>query len=197
MLTMILRTSIPSTIQKIVDSYSLPTRMWTNAFHHCLEQLRRASERKPVLLEHMMAFIYWSHQFYSGLYEMARNEASLMWPYRGFWMEALGDLARCRMTITARAVGRIGGQTAPLTIDAVPLPVERIDDTTPPSVGLGAADALTVEPEREIWRQSSQSWYALALADSPGAGRLHHHLGLLSREAVHEELRGVYHFVKR
>jgi hypothetical protein len=26
---------------------------------------------------------------------------------------------------------------------------------------------------------------------------LHHHLGLLSREAEGEELRGVYHFVKR
>jgi hypothetical protein len=31
----------------------------------------------------------------------------------------------------------------------------------------------------------------------PGGGKLHHHLGPLSREPEGEELRGVYHFVKR
>jgi len=45
----------------------------------------------------------------------------------------------------------------------------------------------------------------MGLADQPGTGKLHHHLGLLCREAVSDgveesskiELRGVYHFVKR
>ena len=37
------------------------------------------------------------------------------------------------------------------------------------------------------------------LAGTPDAGKLHHHLGLLSRDkdGSEEELRGVYHFIKR
>ncbi|KAG1842160.1 hypothetical protein DFJ58DRAFT_666167, partial [Suillus subalutaceus] len=42
----------------------------------------------------------------------------------------------------------------------------------------------------------AKEWYAQGLADTPGAGKLHHHLGLLSREVDNEELRAMYHFVK-
>ena len=38
---------------------------------------------------------------------------------------------------------------------------------------------------------------AARIAEQPGTGKLHHHLGLLSREVEGEELRGVYHFIKR
>jgi protein SMG6 len=43
----------------------------------------------------------------------------------------------------------------------------------------------------------SQEIGMLALADTPGNGKLHHHLSLLSWEKGGEELRAVYHFVKR
>ena len=58
---------------------------------------------------------------------------------------------------------------------------------------------MELEPEKERWRQIARDWYAKGLAATPGAGKLHHHLGLLSRdkEGGEEELRGVYHFVKR
>lgn len=56
---------------------------------------------------------------------------------------------------------------------------------------------MQVEPEKERWRCISKEWYAQGIADTPGAGKLHHHLGFLSREVESEELRAVYHFVKR
>ena len=40
-------------------------------------------------------------------------------------------------------------------------------------------------------------WYAQGLANTPGAGKLHHHLGLLSQEKDGKQLRSIYHFVKR
>ena len=73
----------------------------------------------------------------------------------------------------------------------------RIDDSPSPSVGPGAALALDVEPERETWRRTARDWYAKALKNTPGQGRLHHHLAVVSREGEREEMRAVYHFVKR
>ena len=73
----------------------------------------------------------------------------------------------------------------------------RIDNSPSPSVGVVAARSLEVEPEKELWRTIARDWYAAGLAEQPGTGKLHHHLGLLSREAEGEELKGIYHFVKR
>ena len=73
-------------------------------------------------------------------------------------------------------------------------PASRIDDSPSPSIGLAAARLLEVEPEKELWRNIARDWYAAGIA---GTGKLHHHLGLLSREVEDEELRGVYHFFKR
>ena len=61
---------------------------------------------------------------------------------------------------------------------------------------------MVLESERERWRQIiSREWYLKGLLITPGSGKLHHHLGMLSsREAEcveKEELRAVYHFVKR
>ncbi|GJE97087.1 hypothetical protein PsYK624_132970 [Phanerochaete sordida] len=89
-----------------------------------------------------------------------------------------------------------------------PAPVARIDDSPPPSVGeflqapsvgIIAARMMEIEPEKERWRQISKDWYAKGLAFQPGSGKLHHHLGALSRDreaGEKEELRAVYHFVK-
>ena len=46
-------------------------------------------------------------------------------------------------------------------------------------------------------RNIARDWYATGIAEQPGTGELHHHLGLLLREVEGKELRGVYHFVKR
>jgi protein SMG6 len=73
----------------------------------------------------------------------------------------------------------------------------RIDDSPSPSVGLAAARLLDVEPETERWRGIARDWYGAGLTEQPGTGKLHHHLGLLCREVEGEELRGIYHFVKR
>ena len=69
-----------------------------------------------------------------------------------------------------------------------------------PSVGIAAARLMVLKPDKERWRQVSRDWYLRGLAFTPGAGKLHHHLGVLSRDSDlgdREELRAVYHFVKR
>lgn len=92
-----------------------------------------------------------------------------------------------------------------------PLRVARIDDSPPASdgqqplpgmaasVGIVAARQMELLPEKEHWRQISREWFTKGLAFAPGSGKLHHHLGMLSRDAdgCEEELRAVYHFVKR
>ncbi|KAF8633707.1 hypothetical protein AX17_004365 [Amanita inopinata Kibby_2008] len=72
----------------------------------------------------------------------------------------------------------------------------RLDGGPSPSVGVVAARLLEVKPEKERWRSLAREWYNAGLSEQPGTGKLHHHLGLLSREVDGEELRGVYHFVK-
>ena len=92
-----------------------------------------------------------------------------------------------------------------------PMRVARIDDSPPASdgqqpigmaasVGIVAARQMELLPEKEHWRQISREWFTRGLAYAPGSGKLHHHLGMLSRDADgndREELRTVYHFVKR
>ena len=63
-----------------------------------------------------------------------------------------------------------------------------IDDSPSPSMGLAAAKLLSVEPEKERWRCIVRDWYAQGLVDTPGTGKLHHHLGLFSWEKDEEEL---------
>ena len=70
-------------------------------------------------------------------------------------------------------------------------------DSPTPSVGTITARLMELEPEKDRWRRIARVWYAHVVAEYPGRGKLHHHLGLLSREAEGEELQGVYHFVKR
>jgi protein SMG6 len=72
-----------------------------------------------------------------------------------------------------------------------------IDDSPSPSIGVAAARLMDVEPEKERWRQIARDWYGAGLAEQPGMGTLHHHLGLLEREVEGDELRGCYHFIKR
>lgn len=181
-----------------------------------MESLRRASFASPLALEHLQDFIYYAYTFYTGLLE----EPNLA-TFKSGWLEALGDLARYRMAVAAMFTGS-DGDSGPLTTEnvsevlmnttsgsslMVPVaaeaksisdaPAARIDDSPSPSVGLAAARLLDIEPDQERWRGIARDWYGAGLTDQPGTGKLHHHLGLLSRDADGEELRGIYHFVKR
>jgi protein SMG6 len=196
MITMILQ-PVPSSMLSFVTKYQLPSRLWSNGIMHCIESLRKMNNRLPGAFEHMTGYIYWSYHFYESLYETSTmNE--FMAPYKNSWIEALGDLARFQMRLSFRQPSQeVIGTTAPLTEDALPLPEPRIDNTPPPSIGLAAANAFDLEPEAEIWRKNSQSWYNLVLKETPGVGKLHHYLGQLNVDVENEELRGIYHFVKR
>ncbi|EGG10614.1 uncharacterized protein MELLADRAFT_76888 [Melampsora larici-populina 98AG31] len=61
------------------------------------------------------------------------------------------------------------------------------------SIGVAALGDWEFE-EQEIWRATAKDWYSKGLAESPGTGRLHHHLALLSKG---DELRTLYHYTKR
>lgn len=206
--------SVPASLRNIPTKYNIIVRLWTYAFHKLLESLRRAAFASPLALEHLQDFIYYAYTFYTGLLE----EPTLN-PFKSGWLEALGDLAWYRMAVAAMVNGDAGGQGG-LTIKAVSevtaaepsekqkdksdsaksvsdAPAARIDDSPSPSIGVAAARLLEVEPEKERWRSIARDWYAAGIAEQPGTGKLHHHMGLLSRDVEGEELRGVYHFVKR
>lgn len=209
--------SVPASLRVIPTKYNIIIRLWTHAFHKLLEALRRASFSSPLALEHLQDFIYYAYTFYTGLFE----EPTLR-SFRSGWLEALGDLARYRMAVAAMVTNNQLKGTA-LTTDAVSKaaaasadgeelraksksqmsaksssdhPAARVDNSPSPSIGVVAARMMDIEPEKERWRSIAKEWYAQGLADTPGAGKLHHHLGLLSREVDNEELRAVYHFVK-
>ncbi len=61
------------------------------------------------------------------------------------------------------------------------------------SIGSDALGDWELE-EKETWRITARDWYAQALTEVPGTGRLHHHLGVLSRS---EELLALHHFCRR
>ncbi|KAI0078154.1 hypothetical protein K474DRAFT_1706708 [Panus rudis PR-1116 ss-1] len=243
MLSLTSAPTLPSSLRNVPIKYNLILRLWGHAFHHLLESLRKAANpptNSQVALEHLQEFIYYAYTFYTCLLE-ERNLST----FRGAWVEALGDLARYRMAVSAMVenVSQSSPTAIPATIStltaahltprpstplrngnasaisdkvASPIPIARIDDSPAPSkappvsqshakqhqyapsVGVVAARLMELEPEKERWRQIAREWYAKGLATTPGAGKLHHHLGLLSRDkdGSEEELRGVYHFVK-
>jgi protein SMG6 len=181
-----------------------------------------STPHSPLALEHLQDFIYYAYSFYTGLLE-----EPILSSFRSGWLEAFGDPARYRMAVAAMVSGSVGAGSlgGQLTSQAVseatsgtdqPVegkketkkssnsskslsdhPAARIDDSPTPSIGVAAARLMDVEPEEERWRQIAREWYGAGLAEQPGTGKLHRHLGLLEREVEGEELRGCYHFVKR
>ncbi|KAL5511564.1 hypothetical protein ACEPAH_4781 [Sanghuangporus vaninii] len=201
LLQLTLGPQVPASLRNIPTKYNIIIRLWTHAFNRPLETLRRASFQSAIALEHLQDFIIFAYTFYGMLLEQQILES-----FKSGWLEALGDLARYRMAIAAMTA-----PSAALTSSGEFLPVNqqvlaaqtqpdesmaRIDDSPGPSVGVAAARALELEPEKERWRCIARDWYAAGLADMPGTGKLHHHLGLLSRDVETEELRAVYHFCK-
>ncbi|KAH6907115.1 hypothetical protein BKA70DRAFT_1372313 [Coprinopsis sp. MPI-PUGE-AT-0042] len=203
--------SVPASLRTIPDKYNIIVRLWTYAFHKVLESLRRVSFQSPVALEHLQDFIYYAYTFYTGLLEEPTLNV-----FKSSWLEALGDLAWYCMAVAAMVNSGMGGQGG-LTTQAVTEAsaasssssaadddnesvsdslAARINDSPSPSVRIVAARSMELEPEKERWRNIAREWYGAGLAEQPGTGKLHHHLGLLSREVVAEELRGIYHFTK-
>jgi protein SMG6 len=221
LLNISLAPGVPASLRDIPKKYKIITRMWTHGFYRLLEALRRAAcatPRDAVAFEHLQDVIYFAYTFYCGL-----SEERTLEEHRESWLEALGDLARYNMTVAAMA-STIYYPPSALTASAVsaaaavsPAPshaagasadedapmsdagasVERDHESPVPSIGVAAARALELEPEKERWRKIAREWYAAGVANTPGQGKLHHHLGLLSREAEAEELRAMYHFCKR
>ncbi|VDC05366.1 unnamed protein product [Peniophora sp. CBMAI 1063] len=215
LLTISTAPSVPASLRSIPEKYSIIVRLWTYGFHKLLENLRRSALSSPVALEHLQDFIYFAYSFYACLHE-EHNLAA----YRAAWLEALGDLARYRMAVAAMLPLSALYAPAPAPLlstlappvamtptstsgaagsggrSDVPAGPARIDDSPSPSVGIVAARNFELEPEKERWRAAARVWYGAGVADTPGNGKLHHHLGLLAREAEGEDLRAVYHFTK-
>lgn len=68
-----------------------------------------------------------------------------------------------------------------------------IADTPGNSIGTAALDDWELI-EQDIWRTVSQEWYFLGLSETPGTGRLHHHLAMITED---DPLRTLYHYSKR
>ena len=94
LLTLAMSPNVPASVQSIPDRYNIFTRLWTVAFYRMIAALRCASVTSSHALEHLTEFIYYAYRFYSG-----RLEERNLQPFRGKWLEALGDLARNRMAV--------------------------------------------------------------------------------------------------
>ena len=183
-------------------------RLWSIGFHRMIVTLRRACANSPNALEILTDFIYYAYKFYTELLE----EHNLR-DFRGKWLEALGDLASYRMAVAIHEQSRAAAAAAaaaggdPLTASklacatarqsAAPPDMSHVDESPAPSVGAWAAVEMGENDERETWRATARDWYAMGLKDTPGTGRLQYHLGTLTRDIKGEELRTVYHFMKR
>lgn len=216
LLRLTLAHNVPVSLRAVPEKYNLIMRLWLHGFHRPLENLRRcAFNNSIVALEHLQDFIYYAYTFYSCLFEEENLSV-----YRSSWVESLGDLARYRMAVSELVTSKTSHSTS-LTqsaVSQVPNASNDIsmsvtaDDTkasqisespvlpkgNSPSVGIEAARAMELLPEREKWRNIAREWYSNGLIEYPGTGRLHHHMGFLCKEfGEGGELRGLYHFIKR
>ncbi|KAG8857607.1 hypothetical protein FRB96_005625 [Tulasnella sp. 330] len=197
------RPQTPASLHPLPAKYNIPGRLWNHGVQRLLSALRRASLTSVAALEQLESFIIYAYGFYCSLMEEVPFSE-----FRVLWLEALGDLARYKMHVVAHiAEGAPKLSTAllpvPMSTLTVSVPqesispgVSRMDDRSAPSVGLQAAAEMELEDEGELWRRTARDWYAKGIKDTPGQGRLHHHLGLVSLDAKGEELRAVYHFAK-
>ncbi|KAG8931073.1 hypothetical protein FRC01_001890 [Tulasnella sp. 417] len=219
-LSFALKPQVPASLQTLPAKYNIPARLWNHGFQRLLMALRRASSSSIVALEQLSSLIIYAYGFYTSLLE-EENLAQ----FRILWLEALGDLSRYQMAVIAHVQEGTGGassskaaaamassSTSPPSTSTMHLAlptavtqqhlmsnspgVSRMDESPLPSIGAHAAAELELEDDRELWRRNAREWYTKGIKDTPGQGRLHHHLGLVSADAEGEELRAVYHFAK-
>lgn len=143
------------------------------------------------VLEHLIEFIQYAYTHYSQLFEDPKFAL-----FRTAWIEQLGDLARYRMAVAGMASRVTAAQSTSTKPrlefgdsprEIVPRPIEEA------SIGEAALGDWEIE-EQETWRVMARDWYGQGVGETPGAGRLHHHLALLSKG---DELKGLYHYSKR
>ncbi|KAK4057242.1 hypothetical protein OIO90_001739 [Microbotryomycetes sp. JL221] len=209
---MALEPHLPASLQALPQKYNIPSRMWQTAFHQLLERMRYAviapqSSESHVhpdtcppssVLEHMIEFIQHGYGHYSQLFE-----DPTVGTFRAAWIEQLGDLARYRMAVaglSARiSAARHHQQMEKMTEQAIDMmqqdssregEIRRPADQA--SIGVAALDDWDVE-EQDSWRTIAIDWYNQGVSESPGTGRLQHHLALLSKG---DELKTLYHFAK-
>ena len=216
LLRLTLAHNVPVSLRAVPEKYNLIMRLWLHGFHRPLENLRRcAFNNSIVALENLQDFIYYAYTFYSCLFEEENLSV-----YRSSWVESLGDLARYRMAVselvtsktshsaslTQSAVSQVANASGDvaMSISADDTKASQISESpalpkgNSPSVGIEAARAMELLPEREKWRNIAREWYSNGLIEYPGTGRLHHHMGFLCKEfGEGGELRGLYHFIKR
>ncbi|CDW96815.1 hypothetical protein [Sporisorium scitamineum] len=188
---------------------SLRTSLSSN--HHL-----QSNQRRVELLDHLTEFIYYAYSFYSALQESERYK-----DLRRAWIESLGDLSRYRMAVAGLASSIDGGGDEirnKQSDDRRPVSprsphrrgeadttlrrqsnVEPMKDVTPANeidkASIGSAALGDWEwTEKDTWRQTAKGWYAMGITETPNIGRLHHHLGVLSRGE--HDLRALYHLAK-
>lgn len=189
---------VPSSYHQLSIKYNIPSRLWQTAFFLILEQLRHAwVSHHPSALDLLTDVVYDAYRFYS---ELLENQA--LSGLRGAWIEALGDLARYRMTIASHVADidprketeRIRDQRQGADDDN-----DQDPEGKPPlsgaSIGAEVAQNWDVE-DKETWRVTARDWYTMGITEKPGEGRLHHHLALLCRDMKGQEGRALHHFVK-
>lgn len=203
-LQMALDPRLPSSLHSLPQKYNIPVRLWQIGFHQPLERMRHAvttstgTDVMPVtnVLEHLIEFIQYAYTHYSQLFEDPSVAV-----FRSAWIEQLGDLARYRMAVAGLA-SRVSAAEARSHAGASKQPLPRLDDLPErrearPLDGASIGDAALGDwelEEQETWRVMARDWYGQGITETPGSGRLQHHLALLSKG---DELRGLYHFVKR
>ncbi|WWC89258.1 uncharacterized protein L201_004179 [Kwoniella dendrophila CBS 6074] len=191
---------VPPSYHQLSVKYNIPSRLWQTAFHLILERLRLAwMSGHPTALDLLTDVVYDAYRFYS---ELLENQG--LSNFRTAWIEALGDLARYRMTIASHV------QEGPSTssndngskkkLGRIDMPEEEeIEEQQPipsgASIGAEVAQNWDVE-DKETWRTTARDWYNLGINEKPGEGRLHHHLALLCRDVKGQEGRALHHFVK-
>lgn len=124
--------------------------------------------------------------------------------FRSSWIEQLGDLARYRMAVAGLA-SRVSAVDARTQSKSSATQIEADNATVgerkekevrmfdAASIGDAALGDWEVE-EADSWREMAKDWYSQGVSETPGSGKLQHHLALLSKG---DELRGLYHYSKR
>lgn len=144
------------------------------------------------VLEHLIEFIQYAYGHYTQLFE---DQAVAV--FRPAWIEQLGDLARYRMAVAGLA-SRVSAASQPTPSNNGPLALSSSPERQPrsaeaASIGVPALNDWDLE-EQDTWREMARDWYGQGVTETPGTGRLQHHLALLSKG---DELKGLYHYAKR
>ncbi|EJF65625.1 hypothetical protein DICSQDRAFT_77263 [Dichomitus squalens LYAD-421 SS1] len=188
MLALTLAPTVPASLKNIPQKYNLIIRLWSHAFYHLLESLRHAA-RPPtsslVALEYLQQFLNYAYVFYGGLIE-ERNFAQ----YRSAFLEALGDLSRYWMAVSALLEGTHTSSNT-LTASAVATNnllssnTPRPSSPNPPATDLPSA-AVSPTPARiDDSPQSSEAEMPLGADAVAGAAAAHmHNIPSVGQEAA-------------